>query len=266
MKLKNMEQVFDVCSGYDYIISDIWGVVHDGIDVFNSMLQVFEELKQAGKHITLLSNSPLPSDNVIQKIGKMGITSRHYDNIYTSGQLLYQDFQNGVYEQPMFNKPFGFLGEEKKFFIESAAESYTNNYQDGQTLFILSVSQLSKKEIIDLNKHILNHNITVICGNGDICVFVQGEKVLRPGFLARLYKAQGVKTVIYGKPDIRMYEKCHELINHASKDKILMIGDMYETDIIGASQFGIDALHVGHLCQPQYPSTSNKVFSLKDFH
>lgn len=43
------------------------------------------------------------------------------------------------------------------------------------------------------------------------------------------------------KPDVRFFEKAAALTSNFSKDKVLVVGDRLETDILGAARFGVDS-------------------------
>jgi phospholysine phosphohistidine inorganic pyrophosphate phosphatase len=59
-------------------------------------------------------------------------------------------------------------------------------------------------------------------------------------FIAALEKAAGRKAMIFGKPDLKFYQKAVEKLDLPACD-IVMIGDGIETDIAGAQQAGLKA-------------------------
>lgn len=51
------------------------------------------------------------------------------------------------------------------------------------------------------------------------------------------------EQVGYEKPNELFFKYCFENIENAKKEKMLMIGDRIESDILGAKNFGIDSCH-----------------------
>ena len=71
---------------------------------------------------------------------------------------------------------------------------------------------------------------------------VQTQKIKSSGLSAYFEKLFVSEEVNAPKPDVRIFR--HALMNcNASKKKSIMIGDSFETDIIGAMGFGIDQVH-----------------------
>ena len=70
------------------------------------------------------------------------------------------------------------------------------------------------------------------------------------GVLAAEYEKMGGKVFYYGKPFSSVYKMTYDFFGKPDKSKIIAIGDGMETDIKGASDFGIDSVLVtgGILC------------------
>jgi ribonucleotide monophosphatase NagD (HAD superfamily) len=60
------------------------------------------------------------------------------------------------------------------------------------------------------------------------------------GLLAEYYEKIGGKVKYFGKPHKNIYEFCFKLLNE--KNKILVIGDSLENDIMGANSQNLDSL------------------------
>ena len=59
-KFKNISNMYDV-----YFI-DLWGVIHNGITLFENAITVLDELKKQQKKVVLISNAPRSSNTVKQ--------------------------------------------------------------------------------------------------------------------------------------------------------------------------------------------------------
>ena len=57
---------------FDLFFIDIWGVVHNGIRLFEDSIQALDELKEINKEYVLLTNAPRPNSTVVKFLKKMG--------------------------------------------------------------------------------------------------------------------------------------------------------------------------------------------------
>ncbi|PCI39302.1 MAG: hypothetical protein COB46_09230 [Rhodospirillaceae bacterium] len=64
------------------------------------------------------------------------------------------------------------------------------------------------------------------------------------GAVAGLYSSLGGTSLHYGKPHLPLYQTCFTALAGISKDRILAVGDSFETDMPGAKDAGIDALFI----------------------
>ena len=55
----------EVASPYDAFILDLWGVVHDGVNVFPGVIDALARLRRAGKRLVFLSNAPRRAEVVL---------------------------------------------------------------------------------------------------------------------------------------------------------------------------------------------------------
>ncbi|MDC0142890.1 TIGR01459 family HAD-type hydrolase, partial [Candidatus Pelagibacter sp.] len=53
-----------IANQYDLFFIDLWGVVHNGIELYDNSIYVLEELNRLKKELILLTNAPRPNDNV----------------------------------------------------------------------------------------------------------------------------------------------------------------------------------------------------------
>ena len=71
---------------YDVFFIDIWGVLHNGLNLFQNSVEVLENLEKNKKQFVLLTNAPLPNITVIEYLKKMGLDEKKAQKVYTSGQ------------------------------------------------------------------------------------------------------------------------------------------------------------------------------------
>ena len=71
MKIKKLEHLSDVYNEYDAFLIDLWGVMHNGIKLNSSAMNVIENLQKNGKRITFLSNAPRPANKVAEFLRRL---------------------------------------------------------------------------------------------------------------------------------------------------------------------------------------------------
>ena len=55
-----------VANSYDVFFIDIWGVLHNGISLYQNSVNVLNELEKLNKKYILLTNAPRPNSTVIE--------------------------------------------------------------------------------------------------------------------------------------------------------------------------------------------------------
>ena len=64
MKTKLIKGLREVYSKYDTFFIDLWGVIHNGIQIHPGAIDVLENLNKLNKRFVLISNAPRPSKSV----------------------------------------------------------------------------------------------------------------------------------------------------------------------------------------------------------
>src|SRR5437899_2896283 len=90
MTLRFAERLRDVVDGVEVILSDIWGVVHNGLEAFPEACAALHIYRQQGGTVILITNAPRPADSVQRQLRKLGVADDIYDAIVTSGDLTRQ--------------------------------------------------------------------------------------------------------------------------------------------------------------------------------
>ena len=71
---------------YDLFYIDLWGVVHNGIKLYESAIGTLKELKRNNKDFVLLTNAPRPNETVRKFLEKMGMEEELINHVFTSGE------------------------------------------------------------------------------------------------------------------------------------------------------------------------------------
>lgn len=242
--------VLDIASEYDYIICDVWGVIHDGTHAYNNVIDNLKALRKTGKKICFLSNAPRRSSIVADKLNYFGVTSDLYDFILTSGECTYlylEENQRNNFHN--FKKNYYYIGPNKDIGLLDGLD-YKREDDASKADFVIVTGFDNENSVLQEKlpqlENAIKHNLPVICVNPDLIVVKQtGGEMLCAGVLANEYKKMGGKVIYFGKPYNMVYDKVFELFSIKDKSKVLAVGDGIETDILGANLNNIDSALIG---------------------
>src|SRR3569833_1521838 len=88
---------------YRLILCDLWGVVHDGVQLQPGAAERLRGWRQEGRCVLLLSNAPRPEDAVAQQLARLSLPRECWDAIATSGEA-------GIAALNALARPVGFIG------------------------------------------------------------------------------------------------------------------------------------------------------------
>ena len=119
MKEKAIKGLREISENYDVFFIDIWGVVHNGIELYPGAIEVLENLNKIKKKYVLMSNAPRPSKNVKEFLLKLKMKETYTKNIFTSGEAALRTLEKNIY-----GKYFYHLGPERD---KSLFENFEKN-------------------------------------------------------------------------------------------------------------------------------------------
>ena len=71
---------------YSAILCDIWGVVHDGVNLYPGSADRLRQWCDQGRKVILITNAPRTADAVEAQLGRIGLPRDSWDGIATSGE------------------------------------------------------------------------------------------------------------------------------------------------------------------------------------
>ena len=80
--IKNLNDLRDQ---YSILFCDVWGCVHNGIEVFESADLALTAFRKSGGIVVLLTNAPRPAKAIKRQLDKIGLSDKSYDHIVTAG-------------------------------------------------------------------------------------------------------------------------------------------------------------------------------------
>ena len=233
---KNLDEsgLKSIFSEYDLFFIDIWGVVHNGIKLYENAVKVLDELSNNEKKFILLTNAPRPNLTVVNTLKKMGLNN-FSDTVFTSGEAskryLLENFNN---------KKFFHLGPPRDFdLFKTFEDNKVLNIDDSDYLLCSGLFE-EHEDDLGYYKNLLSKHITkkMICTNPDLIVDRGDKREYCAGSIAKSFEEINGEVIYFGKPHPTVYEIAADVNNK----KILCIGDNLNTDIKGANIQNFDSL------------------------
>lgn len=221
------------------ILCDIWGVIHNGVHLFDGVLDFLNYCKKNNIKVVLFSNAPRRAQTVKDfLLNKFNLSSDLYYDIITSGEV----FVNTKKDLFKNTKCF-YIGEDKDLsMIREISAVQTNNTSEADFALIVGLYCNKNNENLDnLLQELKNRNVIAHCPNPDLKVITNGIEIKCAGFIGKKYADIGGKVMWYGKPYKEIYQYASDKVQ-CSKDEILAIGDSLNNDIAGANGFGIKSV------------------------
>lgn len=231
---------------YDLVLSDVWGVVHNGLTAWPDACEALRRFRVAGGTVVLISNAPRPGHRLVAQLDGLKVPREAYDAIVSSGDVTVAEIaaRPGV---PVFhlgpardNGLFEGL-DAPRVTAEAAKYVVCSGLFDDET-----ETPEDYRELLDL---FFAHEVPMICANPDVVVERGDRLVYCAGAIADRYVEMGGEVLYAGKPYRPIYERA---LNAAAErrgrpvplERILAIGDSVRTDLAGAAALGIDCLFV----------------------
>jgi HAD superfamily hydrolase (TIGR01459 family) len=242
--LRFVERLRDLVDGVEVILSDIWGVVHNGLESFPDACEALHTYRQRGGTVILITNAPRPADSVQRQLRKLGVADETYDAIVSSGDLT----RHFVADHP--GKKMFWLGPERDSSIYRGLDAVTAPLEQADYIVCTGLFDDETESAEDYRAMMLQareHKLPLVCANPDIVVERGDRLIYCAGAVAELYRELGGEVIFYGKPHRPIYERAMALAAErrgrpTSLDRVLAIGDSVRTDLTGALGFGIDCL------------------------
>ena len=238
-KPKELINLSEISKFYDVFFIDLWGVVHNGIKLFNDIIDVLQNLKKEKKKIFFLTNAPRRAAVISEQLKNFGLSEKLYDFVVSSGEITWQTLNN---KKNQGTKNCFLIGPKRDFhLIEGLDLKVTDD--PNLTDIIINTGPWGDNDVLEnytsILENLVKRNPIMICSNPDRTV-VRGDRfMICAGTLADYYEKIGGSVEYYGKPFKQIYEFCFKILD---TKKVLVIGDSLENDIAGANNQNLDSI------------------------
>ncbi len=242
--LRFVERLRDLVDHTDVLLSDIWGVVHNGLESFPEACEALHTYRSRGGTVIMITNAPRPADSVQRQLQTLGIADDSYDAIVSSGDLT-RLYVAGHPGQKVF-----LIGSPRHDTIHHGLDLTLSPLEQADYILCAGLFDDETETAEDYRPMMLRareRGLTLICANPDIVVERGDRLIYCAGAIAELYRELGGEVIFYGKPHRPIYERALALAAErrgraTPLERVLAIGDSVRTDLAGAHGFGIDCL------------------------
>jgi len=224
-----------ILDDYDLFFIDLWGVVHNGIELHENAIYTLSKIKEAKKNYILLTNAPRPNKIVKIFLEKLGLDKSMRENVFTSGEAAL-----GYLKKKHPDQKFYHIGPPRDYdlFIDFKNEK-TENISKSDYLLCTGLYDQHDQDLNYYQKLLKNFATKkMICTNPDLIVDRGKKREYCAGSVAMIFEKIGGKVIYFGKP----YPEVYNQATRSNKKKIIAIGDNLRTDIKGANNMSYDSL------------------------
>ena len=233
-----------IADQYDVILSDVWGVLHNGMKAHPAASAALVEIRRRGVPVVLISNAPRQSPVVIGQLDRLGVPRAAYDAVVTSGDVS-RDY---IRSRP--GEPVHHIGPKRDLVIfEDIGTRLVGLDEAAYVVCTGLVDDRSETpdDYADQLAAMRERNLFFLCGNPDKVVEVGDSLIYCAGAIADRYQAMGGEVLYAGKPFEPAYEACFGFAERilgkpVDRSRTLAIGDAMRTDVAGAARMGLDCL------------------------
>lgn len=241
-----MNGLHEIAGNYDAVLSDVWGVIHNGVAAHPSACDALVNYRTGGGRVVLITNAPRPSPAIVDMLDALGVPRDAYDAIVSSGDVtrtMLTEYRG---------KTIHYVGppdENDSLFAGLDLTLGPPEQADAVVVTDLDTDDDTPDMYNDRITLWLARNLPLIAANPDRVVEHGDRLIYCGGALADLYEARGGRILMAGKPYRPIYKEALAFAEKAAgrtldKGRVLAIGDSVRTDAIGAANFGIDLLFI----------------------
>jgi len=233
---------------FDGFIVDQWGILHDGTRAYPGAIDCLEQLRRAGKHVVVLSNSGRREADNVRLMSAMGFDERLFDRCVSAGEDARTAIERRThpFHARLGRRYYAFTRDDNVSLVDGLALERVARVDDADFLIVIGIDspRLGVADYEPLLAAGATRHLPMICANPDIVRVSPGGLVAAPGALAQRYERLGGEVFYHGKPYPAIYESCLEALARCPRDRVVTVGDSIEHDVLGAARVGLSSAFV----------------------
>ena len=235
----DIEGLSSIADNYQLFYIDLWGVIHNGINLHDEAVNALKEITKMNKNYVLLTNAPRPNSSVKNFLENMGLEREIREHVFTSGEAALNYLKKNFLDKKFFH-----VGPPRDFdLFKDFEKNKSNNINKSDYILCTGLFDENNKDLI-FYKNLFDKHLKkkMICTNPDLIVDRGNKRELCAGSVAMVFEKMGGEVVYFGKPYPEVY---NQSFNNKGK-KILSVGDNFNTDIKGANLLNYDSLIISN--------------------
>jgi HAD superfamily hydrolase (TIGR01459 family) len=236
----------EIAPNYDVILSDVWGVVHNGVAAFPAACDALMRARARGAAVVYITNAPRTNEAVGRMLDRLHVPRETYDAMASSG-----DVTRAVIKARR-GQSLCHIGPERDHSVFAGLDVTFETLERADYVVCTGLFDDETEGPEDYRERLqtmLARKLFMVCGNPDVVV-ERGDKLIYcAGAVADLYQTKGGEVLYAGKPYKPIYEMALDLAKTArgrdvAPGRVLAIGDSVRTDLKGARTMGVDFLFI----------------------
>ncbi len=237
----------DLSSQYDVVLSDIWGVIHDGVASFPEACGALARFNAEVGPTVLISNAARPSTAVYSQLDGLGVPRASWRGFVSSG-----DATRGLLAELAPGPAWKIGPTERDWPLYDGLGIEFSSIDEATFIACTGPDDDEVETPEDYRSRLAAaaaRNLPMICANPDKVV-QRGDKLIYcGGALGDLYETLGGTVRMAGKPYAPIYElalaEAEKLLGKPlDRRRVLCVGDGIVTDVLGATNQGLDCLFI----------------------
>jgi HAD superfamily hydrolase (TIGR01450 family) len=262
-----VDGVRQIADRYDAFLLDQFGVLHDGSTALRGAVECYNELRDLGKKLIVLSNTSRRKEDAIKKLGRLGFDVSALSDFVCSGEQAWQHMaaKCGGKRVLWLGWSDDYLGFDNAGFLDGLDVSVTPSAEEADVILAqgtqlirstsaeappASIRSLFEKGevegvLLDVLRRCQERGVPMLCANPDFqATQPDGSVGYMPGIVAECYEDMGGPVTHFGKPYHAAFDACLERLEGIPRSRVCHVGDSLLHDVAGANSASLDSLFV----------------------
>lgn len=191
--IPRIHTILHISERYDAFFVDLWGVLHDGITPFPSMVETLLTLRKQGKTVIALSNAPRLKYVVKERLKKIGLDADDlFDDLITSGEECRKALidRSDPFLQALGTRLYPIGHPQDHSVFDDLPFTIAETIEQADFLMIIGTEHWYKttEPYHDLLMKAHQLNLPAVCANADIIVPHGNDLMICAGAIANAYQ------------------------------------------------------------------------------
>jgi HAD superfamily hydrolase (TIGR01459 family) len=232
-RLTFAEGMRDQLDHFDGLILDQWGVLHNGTDVYDGVVDLLKMLRKRDMPVAILTNSSKGEQANRDRLGRLGIGEDLYGPLVSTVDLLKAQILAAHPELRVYL----LASETDARLFDRTGVPLVDTLDEATCVVMLTIPDnvAETPSSAEWLEPALARGLPLHTPSADVQSVIPGGGVVY-GFHRTVmhYRARGGVVHLHGKPTSACYDTCRQRLGLSKGQRIAAVGDQFDTDVIGA--------------------------------